>query len=198
MLACHPKYSLSRTVTRLAGGALVITFAGLCLPRSVLAQDVAVSVEAGSSSNPGTAGNDAEPPLPDQRADELIVEASELVTEQSWGEAASLYEQAAALRAPSDPRGVDELREAANLYAFARDGRKAVELLEAAGERALESGDAFSAAVSFQQAAALNGNIRGVRYKTTRLWERVCTLSSSPQVTDEQREALLRGVPECR
>lgn len=198
MLTRHPKDSLSRMVTRLAGGTLVVTITGLSLAQSALAQDVTASVAPGSSSNPGLVEDEAARPPGDRRADELVSAAGDLVAAQSWAQAASTYEQAAALRASSDIRAVDELWEASNLYAFAQDHRRAVQLLERAGERAAEMDEVLRAAKSFQQAAVLNAKIGGVRYKTTALWEKVCELSESPRLTDSQRDGLLRRVPTCR
>jgi len=198
MLRWHPMYSFSRIVVRLAGGALVVALSGLSIAPPALAQDVTASVATGSPASPAPVGEDAEQALRDRQADDLVLMARDLVAGQSWAEAASLYEQAAELRATYDLRALDELSEAANLYAFGDDARKSVKILETAGERAQEIGEDFRAATAFQQAAVLNAQIGGVRYKTTTLWEKVCDLSESPGLTKDQRDALVRKVPICR
>lgn len=198
MLTSHPKHPRSRRVVRLLGSTLVVVLAGVSSGPPVLAQDVTASVASGSSAVPAVVGDDAGQSLRDRRAEDLVLAARELVVGQSWAEAGFLYEQAAALRAPADPRAIDDLSEAANLYAFGDDRTKSVAMLERAGERALEMGEVVRAATAFQQAAVLNAKIGGVRYKTTSLWEKVCDLSGSPRLTNEERDAMVRRVPICR
>ena len=124
-------------------------------------------------------------------ADELKERAAKLLDQPArYSEAARLYQESAALRAPSDPRAIDELTTAAHLFHYANrllDARRAMEL---AARRALADGDVVRASQATVE-AALFAHKQGSNAHTQRLGRAALKLAASPLLTAEQRAALV-------
>lgn len=93
-----------------------------------------------------------------------------------WADAASLYVAAAQLRQHEDPQARQNLFLAANLYYQAGDKQAAVSALEAAGTRAVSSGDPALAAQMFANAAIV-AEEAGLANEGRRLRSRVADLA---------------------
>lgn len=134
--------------------------------------------------------------LHDEEPSPDLAAARALEALRDWRGAASHYERAAELRAPSDPRAIDELTSAANLYYFAKDLKAAARLLEEAGARALESGDGYRAAVSLHGAAVLHAK-RMKPVTSQQLLRQACELAASLELSQEQRQTLQAKIWRC-
>jgi hypothetical protein len=130
-------------------------------------------------------------------ADEAAARAGELHTRalhtgsdlSKLGKAARLHEQSAGLREASDPQAFECLREAALLRYYDGDRRAAVGIMERAARLAVSRGDVINASRSFSDAAIIAHELR----QGVRAWDlglHAETLTSSPLLTDAQREYL--------
>ena len=164
-------------------GVLVSTFAILTV----------AATQAFGQVNPGLADQILEQAL---SAEEV---ASNSEGASSKFEAAQLHEESARLRAMDDPKAVSSLRAAGLYLAYDRPAR-AAELLVEAAERALAIGDIVTSATSYIDAASV---LTGTRYRTTTLedigkarsWmSQAATLATLPEVSDAERERILRRV----
>jgi tetratricopeptide (TPR) repeat protein len=109
----------------------------------------------------------------------LEAEAARLHDQKDhWADAASLYKAAADLRQHEDPVARQDLFLAANLLYQAGDMSGAMTALEAAGRRALSSGDSVLAAQMFAN-AALVANQAGLTNDERRLRMRATELASA-------------------
>lgn len=125
---------------------------------------------------------------------ELELEALKLHGDRDqYARAASLYLEAAGLRAPSDPMVVHDYRMAARLFYYDDDGEGARTTMEAAGDAALRMGDVVEAAQAFLDAAWLAMHRNNVA-EVERLAERAELLMSSPIVPEEQKAAVLNRI----
>jgi hypothetical protein len=123
--------------------------------------------------------------------DELEERAAALLVQPArYGEAARLYQDAAALRNVSDPRAVEALMKAAHLYHYANrlfDARKA---MEQAARRALANGDVVAAAQANVE-AALFAHKQGKQAQANRLGRTALQLATSPLLTAHQRASII-------
>ncbi|MEE8148059.1 MAG: hypothetical protein V3T24_10680 [Longimicrobiales bacterium] len=126
-----------------------------------------------------------------QRAAELESEASALHDQpQQWAYAADLYLAAVQLREDEDPQAQEDLLLAANLCYEAGETARAIAALEAAGSRALASGDFVRAADMFTDAAWV-AQKEGLKTDQRRLTSQVTGLANSPEVTSAERREIL-------
>lgn len=132
----------------------------------------------------------------DAEANAQIAEARRLESEQEWRRAATLYESAGRLREGHDARAAQHFADAARAYFNAGDDRTASRLSELAGDRALEMGDVYTAALQLRQAAVLRTSGRD-RIAAQQLGWRACRLSASPFLSDEQRAEIRDGLTNC-
>lgn len=128
----------------------------------------------------------------DVRADALTTEAHRTAEDlNAWREAARLHREAGQLREKGDMRAYVSFVHAARLYYHAGELRDSERMFEAAGERALDVGDVYNAAVAFLNGAAVaeeNGRGR----QAQQLGWRAEELSRSSLLNTVQRGDLLR------
>ena len=126
----------------------------------------------------------------DARADELSAEAHRIAEDMTrWAEAARVHEESGLLRMKGDTRAYLSFSHAARLYYHAGELRDSEKMFEAAGDRALETGDVYNAAIAFFNAAAVaqeNGRDRDAQ----KLGWKAHKLSRSQLLNDEQRKSL--------
>ena len=126
----------------------------------------------------------------DVRADELSAEAHRIAHDMNqWAQAARKHEESGLLRLKGDTRAYLSFAQAARLYYHAGELRNSEKMFEAAGERALEVGDVYNAAVAFFNAAAVaqeNGRDRDAQ----KLGWKAQKLTRSQLLNDEQRKDL--------
>lgn len=128
-----------------------------------------------------------------QAADRFFAEAVALEADQSsWVKAAKLYARSADLRAYGDLRAHTALVRAGDLLYFRDRPTEARRMLAKAGERALEAGKVYEAAVTY--AAAVELGLEGARSSRDDLdltyYRLALRLSESPLLTTPQREDL--------
>lgn len=126
-------------------------------------------------------------PAPEQIATGIEASAATLHdVPDRWNEAATLYVAAAEIRAAGDPRAQKDLFAAANLFVQIGSVGRAIGALEAAGARALASGDAdlarerFADAALVAQRAGLSREHQRLSYRTTE----VAMVAKLPAVTN--------------
>lgn len=101
-----------------------------------------------------TASQAQDPEWGIHRAEKMEAEARSLADERDrWDHAAWLFEQAATLRPAGDLEAVIDLHWAGRLAYYTGDVRMSVRTLEAAGKRAMQGGDVFTAGNLFVDAA---------------------------------------------
>lgn len=126
----------------------------------------------------------------DVRADELSAEAHRIASDMTrWAEAARMHEESGLLRMKGDTRAYLSFSHAARLYYHADDLRASEKMFEAAGDRALEVGDVYNAAVALLNGAAVaqeDGRDRDAQ----KLGWKAQKLSGSKLLNDEQRQSL--------
>lgn len=171
------------TLTR---GALVLSVsllapATLSVPATLLAQQ-------------GPARSTQQLAVDNELADELTRQARSLERNKSdWGKAAALHARSGKLRGYGDARAYASYQRAAHLYSGRGNYLKSRRMFELAGERALESGKVFDAAMAFADAAE-TAELSNDGRRALANGSRVLRLSESPAVTDVQRRKLLARV----
>lgn len=150
----------------------------------------------GSLSDADRAAVERERRTRDAEANGQVAEARRLEAEQEWRGAATLFESAGRLREAHDVRAVQHFADAARAYFNAGDERAASRLSELAGDRALEMGDVYTAALQLRQAAVLRTSGRD-RITAQQLGWRACRLSASPFLSEAQRAEIRVGLTNC-
>jgi hypothetical protein len=130
------------------------------------------------------------------RADRLDQEAEEYERNDMalWRKAASLREEAAALRATDDPKGSLSLFWAARDHYYTGDEAGGRELMVRSAERALAMGDIVQAATSFTEAAYIAAELRDL-VSAREYVAKARLLVHSPMLTEVQREQLRANLP---
>ena len=108
-------------------------------------------------------------------------------------EAAWLHKQAASLRDPADPAGVQQLAVAAHLFNYANRPFDARRTMEEAAERALGMGDLVRAAQAYVEATFL-AKAQNNRSEMNRLGRKALLLTHSPRLTPEERRLLTNRI----
>jgi|SRR5687768_7997275 len=106
---------------------------------------------------------------------------------RTWVEASRLHRAEAKLRDRADPKGVECLRIAAMLLAYAGRDRDSRYVMEEAANWALEQGDAHAAATAYLEAAFIAKRERNLPAVNTYL-EKSRVLSVAPGLTTAQKE----------
>ena len=127
-----------------------------------------------------------------EKAERLEAVAAELLAEGEtdvWVEAAEVLESAARIRGEADPRGVDNLRTAANIYYWAGEPDHARVLMEEAASGAANLGKPALAAHIYLDAAVLSAELRMGRH-TIAAARQAELLAASPVITSAEREEI--------
>jgi hypothetical protein len=125
-------------------------------------------------------------------ADRLERRAAALHDEPTrYGEGAVLYERAAGLRQPDDPRKVDALFHASRLYYHAGRTQQSVAVLDRAAEAAVATGDVIRAVTLMTDAAWLLAS-EGRTSEASALVSRARLLTNSPLLNEPERNELRR------
>jgi hypothetical protein len=165
------------TWARVLGGAAAATALTIAAPSAARAQKVLDAVHVTA---------------PVTRADTLEQRAQALYASPSkWRQAAYLHQLAADARDAKDPRGVEDLILAANLFYHIGDLSAARNTMSRAGARAEARGDLVRAAIAYVDAGyvALEQHNED---KARALAKKVGDLADSPLIGDDQR-ATIRG-----
>lgn len=137
------------------------------------------------------------PPRPaaaqeEARADALTREAHLLASDmERWSEAARMHRESGQLRPKGDTRGYVSFLQAARLYYHAGELTDSEKMFEEAGERALEVGDVYDAAVAFLNGAAV-AEENGRKREAQELGWRAEELSRSVLLDEDQRRDLVK------
>ncbi len=127
-------------------------------------------------------------------ADSIRQRAIELqANPQTFYQAAIAYKDAARYRTPADPVAVGDLILAGHLLTAAGQPAEALEIFEAAGERARALGDVLRAAEAYLDGAFVAEEL-GRDDDVQRLGTNAEMLASSPLLSDDQRLGILRRV----
>ncbi len=149
---------------------------------AVLAATV-IGAASAAAQLPGAGDEAEEIARLESRAEEL------LHSTRNYGRVASLFHQAADLRAPADAKGVHDLMMAARLSYYAGRETDAVRYFRNAGERAIAMGDVITAASAFLDGAWVAGK-RGRGVQATALLDRARLLSYSPLIESADKALL--------
>jgi hypothetical protein len=126
-----------------------------------------------------------------EKADKLDAQAR-VIEEHDWSQlkkAATLREEAAAIRAVDDPAASVSLYWAARDRYYSGNPQAARALMEQAAERALSMGDVLNAATAFTEAAYISADLKdGDRMRT--LASKARLLANSPMLNEDQRYQL--------
>jgi hypothetical protein len=163
------------------------------LTRGAFALTVLCVLPIAAGAQQSTATSPAQYVVNNQTADRLLEQAVALEGEHSQrGDAAKLYARSADLRSYGDVRAHQAYQRAGWLLVGEnpRSAEKARQMFVKAGNRALETGHVYEAAVAFTDAAQLVAN-HGARPLNEGLgrqhFEMALRLSDSPLLTEQQR-----------
>jgi hypothetical protein len=114
-------------------------------------------------------------------------------TPKKWRKAAWMHEQAAELRALSDPKAYRSWVMAAHIYYAARANGLAYEAMAKAAERAAALGDVVNAANAYVDAGLMAAEA-GRGEEIPEIARRAVALSNSPMLSDEQRASIVKRI----
>jgi len=156
---------------------LVVVCAGVLLPAAVSAQD--------------TRTKNAPPRSPAELPKDVVVAPKSQASD--WIAAAQALEQAARLRAPGDPRVVNDLLGAATAYQAAGKLVRARRTLVEGARQAARTGDVFTAANAYVAAARLCVQLRDDQGAFTYL-DHARQLATSRRMTPEQTRVIVAQI----
>jgi hypothetical protein len=165
---------MSRTTTI---RTLVVLCTGLLVPAAVAAQ--ATSTQSAPPRSPAELSNDVTLTPKSQVSD--------------WIAAARALERAAKLRAPGDPRVVNDLLGAATAYEAAGKLVQARKALVEGARKAAKTGNGLTAANAYVEAARLSIQLRDENGTFTYL-EHARQLARSPGMTPEQTRVIFAQI----
>jgi hypothetical protein len=135
----------------------------------------------------------AAPTSPASRATALLGQAEALTRTDDLPERARLFEDAAGLMSRTDPRASLALRSAAETYRRLHQSRRAMQLLEKAGELAAWRGDPTEAADDYVAALFIALELNS-RSDARRFIDRAIALTTSPAMPEGDRQRILRRI----
>ena len=128
-----------------------------------------------------------------ERLEEQARELQAKTDKGSWHKAAALYQRAAELRPAGDPVAVKHLMLAANLLFHVDRPTQAMQVMEAAGDRALAAGDVIAAAQAYAGVAWVASH-EGETKIAKRFADKVELLAGSPLLDAASRESIAKLV----